>query len=131
MTGIVERLRAHPGEGLTVTEQFRNMVEQRHEAADEIDRLREGWREASDLAVSGVEHVKRYSKEIDQLIIDNERLREQVEALRLVATSHEPEALRLQAEVEHLRTTLGYLADNISDYPALVAVAEAALKPKP
>ena len=38
---------------------------------------------------------------------------------------------RQQAEIEHLRTTLGYLADNISDYPALVAVAEAALKPKP
>jgi hypothetical protein len=35
------------------------------------------------------------------------------------------------AEIEHLRTTLGYLADNISDYPALVAVAEAALKPRP
>lgn len=38
---------------------------------------------------------------------------------------------RQQAEIEHLRTTIGYLADNISDYPALIAVAEAALKPKP
>ena len=40
MTDIVERLRGHPGKAMTVTEQFRNMVEQRHEAADEIERLR-------------------------------------------------------------------------------------------
>jgi hypothetical protein len=39
VTDIVKRLRSHPGEGQTVTEQFRNMVEQRHEAAAEIERL--------------------------------------------------------------------------------------------
>jgi len=40
MTDIVERLRGHPGAGMSVTEQFRNMVEQRHEAAAELERLR-------------------------------------------------------------------------------------------
>jgi len=40
MTDIVERLRGHPGAGMSVTEQFRNMVEQRHEAAAGIERLR-------------------------------------------------------------------------------------------
>lgn len=40
MTNIVARLREHPLLGGTVTEQFRVMVEQRHEAAAEIERLR-------------------------------------------------------------------------------------------
>jgi len=39
MTDIVARLYGHPGPELTVTEQFRLMVEQRHEAAAEIKRL--------------------------------------------------------------------------------------------
>jgi hypothetical protein len=38
MIDIVERLRGHPGPDLTVTEQFRILVEQRHEAADQIER---------------------------------------------------------------------------------------------
>lgn len=40
MTDIVERLRGHPGPDDSVTVQFRTMVAQRHEAADEIERLR-------------------------------------------------------------------------------------------
>ena len=56
--------------------------------------------------------------------------------MRALKAEHEVEVYKalvnedLRAENEHLRTTLGYLADNI-DNPALVAVAEAALKPRP
>lgn len=66
MTGIVWRLRAHPGEGQTITEQFRNMVAQRHEAAAEIERLR-GHKEEAD------RHIKTIAE-----------LRHKIERLRVV-----------------------------------------------
>jgi peptidoglycan hydrolase CwlO-like protein len=49
-----------------------------------------------------------------------ERLREQVQALQLVATSHEPEALRLQAEIEQLQIT-------VRELTALLAITQTAL----
>ena len=77
--------------------------------AAEIERLRE--------QVASLQASSGYEASIAQ--VENERLRNNYFILK-----QDYDALR--AANEHLRTTLGYLADNI-DNPALVAVAEAAL----
>jgi len=80
MTDIVERLRGHPGAGMSVTEQFRNMVEQRHEAAAEIDRLtaeRDAYHESNE----------RLAKMVSGKNAEIERLRKRYE--RDMANVHE------------------------------------------
>lgn len=66
MSDIVERLLGHPGQWKSVTEQFRNMVEQRHEAAAEIEQLRQERKNCPPASES--EYVRRLEAE-------NERLR--------------------------------------------------------
>jgi hypothetical protein len=61
-----------------------------------------------------VEQLRREGVEFHEQLeaaAEIEALREHVNALRLVATSHEPEALRLQAEIERLRSDGEVLAD--------------------
>jgi hypothetical protein len=80
---------------------------------------------------------------MDEAADEIEHLREHAGAWRLVATSHEPEALRLQADNERLRAALESLT---RDPPASLArepdtdcevvlkmraIARAALEPKP
>jgi hypothetical protein len=68
--------------------------------------------------------AKEAKAEIERLQADNKHW--QTIASQGIAIERE-----LRIEVERLRTTLGYLADDI-DNPALVAVADAALRrPKP
>ena len=65
MTDIVERLRAHPGSEDSVTIQFRTMVAQRHEAADEIERLRAAIRKYLSHQLSHAESYKVFQETLD------------------------------------------------------------------
>ena len=87
MTDIIERLRSK-SPYLHGSSAERTM----EEAADEIGRLQT----ANEYAFT----------ELTATRAEIETLREQVDALRLVATSHEPEALRLHADNECLRAAL-------------------------
>jgi hypothetical protein len=62
MSDIVERLRDHPKSDGTVTEQFREMILQRKEAAEEIERLQAALRtllEKTDYTQDDVEAARR------------------------------------------------------------------------
>ena len=135
MSDIVERLRR---EGVEFHEQL--------EAADTIERLRAALQEAVDsIAAAGPVApmlLRARADEIDRLLTENmqlrrwiapdileltdeiERLREHVNALRLVATSHEP-------EIERLRAALSAIGNNQSIAENPQQFARRALEPKP
>jgi hypothetical protein len=75
---------------------------------------------------------------MDEAADEIEHLREHAGAWRLVATSHEPEVLRLQGEIERLKAWLLLIAEEaeIADEAKIMARnalagSRAALEPKP
>lgn len=78
MTDIVERLRSHPGIDQSVTQQFRNMHEQRNEAAAEIERLQTAneyaWAEIARVTAVGDKAILACRNEIQDLRAEIERL---------------------------------------------------------
>jgi HPt (histidine-containing phosphotransfer) domain-containing protein len=69
--------------------------------------------------------IERWQAQSIAQYAEIKRLREQVDALRLVATSHEPEALRLRAEIERLKAENEELFANNGDAANLLGKAEA------
>jgi predicted ATPase len=78
---------------------------------------------------SSAEHI------MDEAADEIEHLREHAGAWRLVATSHEPEVLRLQGEVERLRAALEKIEEETErtcqQCRLIEIIARAALEPKP
>lgn len=74
--------------------------------------------------------------EVNETRAEIEQLREHVEALQLVATSHEPEAVRLQADNEQLRAFISELTADCPichglGCPPIGCCGRAALEQKP
>jgi hypothetical protein len=100
MTDILERLRVPPGPGLTITQNYRLMVEERAEAADEIARLRAERGAGHDLLagelvkrdaeierlntsiVTGMAQLRNQRAEVGRLRAENKWLYEQLAAQR-------------------------------------------------
>jgi septal ring factor EnvC (AmiA/AmiB activator) len=99
MSDIIERLRGHPGPDDTVTVQFRTMIEQRHEAAAEIERLKTKFFEAVTISqdrAAEIERLRRRLNEVDaQLTAEDHIHARECMALR---AEKEAEIERLKAE---------------------------------